>query len=193
MFGFLKKKAPVIDVKVNGDKGVTVKKNKWIIPAVAVAICVLAFGNFGGEKKQEPSKEKNEMQEDGISEYIESSEQRLTQILSGIKGAGVVRVMMNFDVMGEKVLAKNKTDSLQTQMTDNGTESHSEGEESILLYGKGGDEQPYVVKEKFPEPSGVLVIATGASDEKVRLEIYEAVKALYGISGHRIKVTTSSN
>ena len=49
--------------------------------------------------------------------------------------------------------------------------------------------EPYVVEEKTPEITGVLVVASGAADEKVRLEIYDAVKALYGIAAHRIKVT----
>jgi hypothetical protein len=35
----------------------------------------------------------------------------------------------------------------------------------------------------------VLIVASGAGNEGVRLELYEAVRALYGISGHRIKIT----
>lgn len=41
----------------------------------------------------------------------------------------------------------------------------------------------------MPAPVGVLVVAEGAKDEKVKYEIYEAVKALFGLSAHRIKVT----
>ena len=46
-----------------------------------------------------------------------------------------------------------------------------------------------MVREKLPYPIGVVVVAEGASDERVRNEIYEAVKALYGLSANRIKVT----
>ena len=46
-----------------------------------------------------------------------------------------------------------------------------------------------MVKEKAPQVAGVLVVAEGAADESVRLKIYEAVKALYGMPSHRIKVT----
>ncbi len=192
MFDFLKRKSKIIDVKVDGDKGIIQKKNKWLIGAIVIAVCFLAFGSFGGDKKEKPQQTNGEIGVEPDSEYIRETEERLAEILSGIKGAGNVKVMMNFDVRGEKVLAKNKTDSLETQVTEQGSESRSSGEESILLYGSGGGEQPYVVKERLPVPSGVLVIATGASDEKVRLEIYEAVKALYGMSGHRIKITASS-
>ena len=41
----------------------------------------------------------------------------------------------------------------------------------------------------MPEIDGVLVVASGAASEKVRLEIYDAVKALYGIAAHRIKIS----
>ena len=61
-----------------------------------------------------------------------------------------------------------------------------------MVIGSGTEEKPFVVKEKLPVPSGVLVAATGAGSEHVKLEIYEAVKALYGISPHRIKVTAAA-
>ena len=53
----------------------------------------------------------------------------------------------------------------------------------------GGDGEPYVVREKLPYPIGVIVVSEGARDSLVRNEIYEAVKALYGLSANRIKIT----
>jgi len=44
------------------------------------------------------------------------------------------------------------------------------------------------VEEKTPKIGGVLVVAEGAGDERVRVEIYDAVKAIYGVAAHRIKV-----
>lgn len=192
MFDFLKKKVKVIDVKVEDGKGITDRRKKWIVPAIAVAICVLALVNPGSEKKEEKTSRQKIDQGEQTDDYVKEAEERLAHILSGVKGAGSVSVMMNFDMRGEKILAKNTVDSMETRMTQQGTESNSSDSEDVLLCDSGGSQQPYVVKEKLPAPSGVLVVATGASDQSVRLEMYEAVKALYGISGHRIKVAASS-
>ena len=53
----------------------------------------------------------------------------------------------------------------------------------------GGNSSPYVVQEKLPYPIGVVVVAEGAKNDNVRNEIYEAVKALYGLAANRIKIT----
>ena len=45
------------------------------------------------------------------------------------------------------------------------------------------------MEEKLPYPIGVVVVAEGAKNDNVRNEIYEAVKALYGLAANRIKIT----
>ena len=72
--------------------------------------------------------------------------------------------------------------------SDNGGESYDEESDSTVVGTKSGGE-PYVTEQKMPEIDGVLVVASGAASEKVRLEIYDAVKALYGIAAHRIKIS----
>ncbi len=74
-------------------------------------------------------------------------------------------------------------------------EAESEGERSeesesyVVTGGKSSAAEPFVIRERAPEISGVLVVAEGAASERIRTEIYEAVKALYGMAAHRIKVT----
>ncbi len=179
-----------VDVKSDGT--VVEKKNKWIIFLIIGAICFLAFGNFGGgEKKDAEKKDLSVKNEIVISEYIEQTETRLVDILSDIKGVGNVRVMLSFDSVGEKVLAKDSKNELSEDVDGEKNTSSSQNEEKIFLFGSGTEEKPFIVKECLPVPSGVLVVASGAENESVRLEVYESVKALFGISGHRIKVTTS--
>lgn len=178
-----------VDVKSDGT--VVEKKNKWIIFLIIGAICFLAFGNLGGgEKKDTEKKDLSVKNEVVISEYIEQTEKRLEDIISEIKGTGNVRVMLSFDSVGEKVLAKDSKSELSEDVEGEKNKSSSQNEEKIFLFGSGTEEKPFVVKECLPVPAGVLVVASGAENESVRLEVYEAVKALFGISGHRVKVTT---
>ena len=58
-----------------------------------------------------------------------------------------------------------------------------------MLYGASGNEEPFITEERLPEASGIIVIAEGADNEKVKYEIMEAVKALLGIMPSRICVS----
>ena len=190
MFDFLKRQGRYVDVEVKDGKGVISKKNRWLIFVIVAAIVILAFSGGGGDKKE---KEISPQPTDKVdSRYITDMEERLGQMLATVKGAGRVKVMLNFDSIGEKVLAKNKKDQLESDVGDESSANKSSLEESIMVIGSGAEEKPFVVKEKLPVPTGVLVTATGAGSEHVKLEIYEAVKALYGISPHRIKVTAAA-
>ena len=162
-----------------------------VIVIIVVAICFLAFGGEGekGKKQKNESTEKVKLtSEQNFENYIFDSENRLKNILSEIEGAGDVRVMLSFNNINEKVLAKNSKREENLNSDDEKNTTSRGYEENVLIYGMGAEEQPYVLKEKLPDPAGVLVLAEGAGDEKVRLEIYEAVKALYGVSGHRVKI-----
>lgn len=189
-FDFLKRQGSYVDVNVKDGKGVISKKNRWLIFVIISAIVILAFSGGGSDKKEkEISPEPTDKAD---SRYITDMEERLEQMLTTVKGAGRVKVMLSFDSIGEKVLAKNKKDQLESDVDDESSVNKSSLEENVMVIGSGTEEKPFVVKEKLPVPSGVLVAATGAGSEHVKLEIYEAVKALYGISPHRIKVTAAA-
>lgn len=189
-FDFFKKKARVIDVNTQGERGTIERKNRWLIIAIIGAICILAFGSCEGKQAEPENQNTAEMDISG-SKYAKNMVIQLEDILSSVKGAGKVKVLMTFESADEKVLASNRRNDLETEVGDSGSANKSSDSEEVLLFGSGGDEKPYVLKEKLPIPTGVLVTATGAGAESVRLEIYESVKALYGISGHRIKVAVA--
>ncbi len=165
-------------VKINQKSDYEKKKpNMIIIWLIIGAILFLAFGNFSGSDEKEEKKETI-----NLSEYAKNEEKRLETSLEKINGAGDVTVYINIDGGGEKVLAKDSDYKTETE----GESKSEESKTSVVLSGKTA---PYVVEEKTPEISGVLVVAKGAADERVRIEIYEAIRAIYGIAAHRIKVT----
>ena len=171
------------------ENGVPQKKRRSaVLIVIAAAVLILALSGRGTEKPKK-SAETAPNTEFDIAAYTRETEQRLAGMISEINGAGRVEVMVAFDTAYEKVIAKNEKNGRTTSADGEKTANESQNEASIQVFGTGNAQQPYVLKEKLPVPSGVAVAATGAGDEKVRLEIYEAVKALYGISGNRIKVT----
>ena len=164
------------------------KRIKVVILLIVAAICLLTFGGDGKKTEEKTTDTNNAACVLNPTEYADEIQKRLKSVLSEIKGAGNVEVMISFDTMNEKVLATNNKSEKMSDAKDGENTSSTDSEENIMLYGSGSNEQPFVIKEKLPSPSGVLVLAAGAENEKVKMEIYESVKALYGLPAHRIKV-----
>ncbi len=160
--------------------------NKIPVLLIIGAIIFLAFGSCDKEEKA-PLKTDNTFD---IKVYKSELEKEAEAALSDIKGAGEVKVVLSFDSMGKTVIARNSQSKTEKDTGDSTGRESKEINDSVVVYGQGQSETPYVTEEKIPVPTGALVIAKGAESEAVSYELYEAVKALYGISSHRIKVTS---
>ncbi len=157
------------------------KPNMLLIWVIIIAIVILAAGNFTKAEDNENSNTKTVK----TSNYEKEQEERLEKVLKKIDGAGDVSVYIRFDDGGEVVPAKD----IKSSTDESGDSLKTESEEVVVMSGRSSNAQPYTLKEKTPRVSGALIVATGASDESVRIKIYEAVRAIYGISPHRIQVT----
>ncbi len=187
MFDFLKRKEYIELEPKNSSR-----RNKVLIVIIVVAIVILAFGGTGGKETSNEKSQKTSSNDQTTEQYISENEKRLEEILSAVQGAGKVKTMITVESAGEKVVAVDKKTESNQQNDNEKSSKTAKQEQTAVIYGSGSEEKPFVIKETTPLPSGVLVVATGAGDESVRLEIYEAVKALYGISGHRIKIAKGS-
>ena len=103
-------------------------------------------------------------------------QQRAEKLLSEIKGAGKVSVLITYGSGAEKIYAF-KTES----KTVNGVTTVTEE----LVYHSG---KPILISEKAPEIRGIVVVAEGADDAMVKLEIVRAIMALYNVEAKYIEV-----
>ncbi len=165
------------------------KPPKILIWSIIAAIAFLAFGSFSGGEKMEKSEESVKEKEVLNGEYITKLEKRLVTVLEKIEGAGEVSVFLSFESGGEKILAIDEKIENEEASAERETEEKHQKEQTVVLRKDTGGENPYVIEERLPRPNGVLVIAKGARSESVRQELYEAVKALFGLPAHRIKVS----
>ncbi len=169
------------------------KPPKAIIIVIIASIIILAFSDlsvFKPKNQKDNSKTDEKISNTNSAEYIQQTESRLEETLQKINGAGKVTVFINLDSGGEKVLAADKKTKENIKETDENSDKDYETEENIVLSGQSSTQGPYITEELFPKPSGILVIAEGAGNEKIRLEIYESVKAIFGLPANRIKVTS---
>ncbi|MCL2177420.1 MAG: hypothetical protein FWB72_05730 [Firmicutes bacterium] len=121
--------------------------------------------------------------------FVRDLENRLTNTLGLIGGAGQVSVMITLDGSSELVLAITNDRQNNTTTTTGGngasnTVSNTIDRETIIIAGG----QPIVIREIYPAIRGVVVVAQGANDIRVRLEIMRAVETLLGVPQNRIQV-----
>ena len=130
--------------------------------------------------------------------YTANLEERLSQTLSQIEGAGDVKVMLTLKSSAEKVLDKD-TESDQETVTEEDSQGGTRqsvkvSKKESTVYGNesGNNSQesssPCVSKELSPEIEGVVVIADGGGNAVVKENISSAVQALFDIEPHKIRI-----
>lgn len=129
-----------------------------------------------------------------LDTYVGNLEKRVEEIISGMEGVGKVQVMITLSDMGTEVLEWDReitTSTLEETDSAGGNRKSAESgqrEEVILRRDGEGNEAPYVVRRRLPEVTGVVVIAEGAGNAKVKENIIGAVGVLFNLNEHRIKV-----
>ncbi|SCY98638.1 stage III sporulation protein AG [Alkaliphilus peptidifermentans] len=171
-----------------------------LLVLIAAAIMVLIIS---GDLRSNPSPSKNinnnPMGDTLVKEVVEYKteedmvEARLKRILESIRGAGTVEVMITFEMGSEIVPALNTTISTDTseEMDSNGgtrVVTSNSTTETIATTNDNSGNKPLVIKEIKPQINGVIVVAEGADDIEVKAKLYEAVKTVLQIPGHRVQI-----
>ncbi|MFZ5688151.1 MAG: hypothetical protein ACOY9Y_08200 [Bacillota bacterium] len=122
-------------------------------------------------------------------------EQRLEKILSAIEGAGHVTVSVFLATGPKYEYAFNMTSSQRTvEEKDQGggtrvTMENNQTGQLVLSRGiQTGRDEPVVTKEMKPEVQGVLVVATGANDPRVKAKISRAIETALNIEPYKVDV-----
>ena len=120
-------------------------------------------------------------------------EEKLEEILSLIKGAGEVDVMISYVNEIEKIpMTDTKvTTTVVSEKDSNGGERKTEEtstEESIIYEENSSIKIPVVKQNILPEVVGVIVVAEGAYDTVVKENLIKAVEATVNVPSHRIQV-----
>ena len=122
---------------------------------------------------------------DGPTAAEATLETRLEDILCRVRGAGKVRVLITYSTAGERVAATVSTLDESVSETSGGTtatrsEQSREMRQPATISTEGG-QSPIILVEREPEIRGVIVVAEGAADPVVRLNLQRAVQAVTGV------------
>ncbi len=164
-------------------------KIKQVKTAVIVLIfSVVALLILSSSFSAEGSKTKEYSSYMTSLEYCEKLEHKLMDVLGGISGVGNIKVMVTVESSPEIKIATS-TDE-RTNTTTNGTNLTTNTtvvSDPVIVTGSG-EKNPLILSEKTPQITGVIVVAEGAKDVKVRLNLLEAVEALLNVSTNNIQI-----
>ncbi|MGM9602627.1 MAG: hypothetical protein ACI3W5_13725 [Faecousia sp.] len=149
-------------------------KYKYAILILLVGIVLMALPQKSTQKEQtQPSVT---VQQEQIT-----VEQQLANILSNVKGAGRVEVMLTIKE-GEEILYQTNTDTSQSDTTG------SVSSDTVILSDKDRTQSGLVRKVNGPKYQGAIILCTGANDPSVRLAIIDAVSKITGLGADKISV-----
>lgn len=175
------------------------KRSDWLILVLTgILILIIALPTDTKEKKQAEEAKENISKENNTMEASKDEiERKLEDILEKIDGAGDVKVMITYQDSGTQVVEKDKNtseNSLEESDSTGGVRNTKEQQlqESTVYEEADAGNTPFVSKELLPKVEGILIVASGGDNQKVKQNISEAVLALFQVEAHRIKIVKMS-
>lgn len=175
------------------------KRSDWLILVLTgILILIIALPtDTKGKKQAEEAKENISKENNTMEASKDEIEQKLEDILEKIDGAGEVKVMITYQDSGTQVVEKDKNtsaNSVEESDSTGGVRSTKEQQlqESTVYEEADAGNTPFVSKELLPKVEGILIVASGGDNQKVKQNISEAVLALFQVEAHRIKIVKMS-
>lgn len=151
----------------------------YLAIAIGLVICAVYLASIS---KPKTDKNENISTEDYSSamEYVDYLENKLCNVLSKISGAGKVEVVISLE---SGFTYEYATDTETKTMVSGGTETTVTTETVILV-----SNEPIIIKENYPLIKGVVVVAEGAENVGVKLNILTAVETVLEVDRNNITV-----
>lgn len=143
-------------------------KYKYVLIILLAGLVLLLLPT--GSKAKAKTTQASAVNEQTQTQTIQAEEQRLTQLLQQINGAGQVQVLLSYRCSAERELA-----------TDDA------GEPTIISAG-GGAQEAVELRTVSPQYLGAVVVCDGADSPQVQLAVTQAVAQFTGLSTDHISV-----
>lgn len=165
-----------------------IKKIKHIEIYIAIAFAVIIIGIYLSTlispAKNEDNSQNSTNQTETFSssqEYTEYLENKLTNVLASVKGAGAVNVVVTLENGFEYIYA-----------TEDETKTSADGGQVTISKVILVDGKPVLEKEVYPQIKGVVVTASGADDISVKLNLLTALQTVVEVANQNITILTGN-
>lgn len=176
LFGFIKNKK-----EKNTDKANQSKFKIAIAILLMVIVVVIFFSSFKTEKETKTKTIENSL---SAMEYCENIENRLINVIGTVKGVGKVDVFVMVDA---SPTIKYLEESITSTEEKDGNKSTSI-QTTIVMSKNGTITNPVVVLELMPKITGVLVVASGAKDIKLKTTLINTISAILNVDISNVEV-----
>ena len=161
-----------------------IKRVKHIEVYAAVAVIAVMvfifFSSIGGGNNSPVNSPANLSPTE--ASFVREMEQRLVSTLSQVRGAGNVNAMVTAVGSSTLEIAFNIDERTITQGSGTATTSTTTITKTpIIVNGR-----PVVLTETKPQLKGIVIVATGANDPGVRLDLLRAVQTI--VSDNRVNI-----
>lgn len=178
-----------------------IKKRGFLLAGLAVLGLFLIFFPWAGGKDSSsppqnggtPVSGQREASGTVMTREEEQLSKKLCEILKRVEGAGKVEVSVRlsnstrseyaFNTTAGKKTVQERDQSGGTRLTTEGTES-----EQLVVNRRGSGEEPVVQQETAPKVAGVLIVAEGAAQPRVKAKLFEAARVSLGVEPQKITV-----
>lgn len=192
----------------SGDNGgntkLTRKKMWWLAGLMALGALLVMVGSAGDDpqlSQKEIMQGQKEIAGEPLNKSLMAREEeslsgKLQEMLAEIEGAGKVKVTVRLAASAREDYAINTTTGRKTtQEKDQGggtrvITENTDTNQLVLIRG-GNGENPVVEQERAAQVAGVLVVADGARDPRVKARLFQAVRVALGVEPQKILVLPS--
>lgn len=165
------------------DKLRRIKHLDIILTVLFVAIILLIY--FSTSAPNDTSKDSSKVMSlqttSEIDEYASILTNQLEGVISSINGAGQAKVLLYFKE-GIKTEIAYK---IEDKTLSDGTVVQTK---SPILINKQGADEPVILQKIMPKPSSVVVVAPGAKDTNVKLNILRLIEATLKLDASSIEI-----
>ena len=164
-------------------------KNMQLLYIILITgVVIILFANSALSKSTSKSTAKTSYKNESfITDESDNLQRELAQILSQIRGAGKVSVMLTYDETGEKHYAADVT-SENSRSTDGESNARAQIQSKQTSKLVTPSNEPILTKQSYPKVRGVIVVCDGGADIQVKADITNALKAVLDVDDHKISV-----
>ena len=153
---------------------------------------ILETGSGRGERSDIDTTEEEAKSE--LAAYTTYLETKLSEAVRLMDGAGQTKVVITLRSSAERIVEKDspirRSGSTEVDAAGGSRNTHDieTGEQTIFYTDTSGRNVPYVRLTIQPLIEGVLVVTEGGDNEIIVRNITDAIKALFGVDEHKIKI-----
>lgn len=152
------------------------KKLQILLISLLIIVILLVYMTYSFKESDDKTEENLQITASTTEEYVTELEGKLSSVLSKIEGVGKVSVAITVSsgFVYEYAYEETNKESLS---------SRSNSSSLVLI-----DNKPVIVSMSYPVVSGVLIVAEGGDNLKVKLDILSSIQTLIDVANENITI-----